>query len=471
MWRFLQRAFPILALAGVVNSASAFALLGRYDSWQVSRIGYNLPISDVAIGLLPDIGGPMNLGEEYRWNISPITYGFDESFLNYFGSKGTAAVTQAVAILNNLPAMSQMSSNLSEFPTDTRRVNYQASALGLTDLKTVALSYLLEELGLASPERYVFTLRARTEINNVVYYTVINRNFDPVTSNPSKYVNDVLYTYYIGEFPAPPVDFADAVEVQVDPLAFGFTAVVSLADGLWKSGIIGQGQFFTGLTRDDAGSLRYLYGGAGRWQNLNVENLLPGTTGSVQNSGDCPWCVVGGTNAVTTNVVVDLALRPGVDKLSFQQGRYDSMFGQFITVTNQYVDHYVTNYSLKTQNTQRVLTQPDILFAAADLGVDAGGNPIYMSRTDTSTWANNDALNGQTTLAGPGVIQPEVAIIFSKLGPYYYNVGPPFNYLDEGTGIPGFVVWGSFDGTTNAPVVYPDGVSIQDLEQQVLGGN
>ena len=31
-----------------------------------------------------------------------------------------------------------------------------------------------------------------------------------------------------------------------------------------------------------------------------------------------------------------------------------------------------------------------------------------------------------------------------------------------------YFVWASFDGTTNDPVVYPDGKSIQNLEKQIL---
>jgi hypothetical protein len=451
MSRFLQRAFLVLALAGAVNPASAFSLLGPYDTvYQVPAIGYN------PRGF--DIGGPMNLGEEYRWNIKTITYGFDESFLNYFGARGTAAVMQAVAILNNLPAMSQMSSNLSEFPTDTKRVNYQAGALGLLDLKSEALALLLEEMGMTSPERYAYTLRDErvVTVNGITTtnYLVIKRNFDPVTLNPSSHVNDVLYTYAIRAYTDPV--YEDAVEIQVDPLAFSYTAVVSAG--------YGSGEFYTGVTRDDVGGLRYLYGKSGRWANPNIENLIPGTTSSDQNSGDCPWCPVGGTNEVGT--VIDLALRPGVDKITFKLARYDSLFGLFITVTNEYTDTYYTNSTLKTQNTQRVLTQPDILFAAEDLGIKEKGLPILSRRTNTDGWVNNDPLNGQSTLAGPGVIQPQVVITFSKLGPYLVNQQP--SYLDEALADAG-QVWGSFDGTTNPPVVFPDGASIQELIQQVFG--
>jgi len=44
-------------------------------------------------------------------------------------------------------------------------------------------------------------------------------------------------------------------------------------------------------------------------------------------------------------------------------------------------------------------------------------------------------------------------------------LGPSF--IDELSATPDFV-WGSFDGTTNAPIVYPSGRSIVDMENQVL---
>jgi hypothetical protein len=469
MWRYLQRVLLVLALAGAANPASAFSLLGPNAGWQVVRIGYNLPFGPI------DIGGPMNTGEEYRWNTPTITYGFDQSFLSSFGARGTQAVMQAIAILNNLPPMSQLSSNLSEYPTDTKRINHRASALGLLDMKSHALTYLLEELGLASPERYVYTLRDRRVINNVTWYDVIMRSFDPTYTPtppfppnppPSRYVNDVLYTYHIDEFTAP-VDFADAIEDPVDPLAFTRGAVVSAGDGLWI-GWLGRGEYFTGLTRDDVGGLRYLYAGSGAWRNPNNENLIPGTTAG---QGDCPWCPVGGTNVVSTNTVVDLALRPGVDKITFQLMQHDSLFGAFITVTNQYQDRYYTNSALETQTAQRVLTQPDILFTAEDLGLDAFGNVYMIRRSSTAGWVNNDALNGQATWNGPGVIQPQVVISFSNLGPYFSNWAPgnAFSLLEAGA-FRGSL-WGSFDGTTNPPVIFPEGyINIEGLEQRVLTG-
>jgi hypothetical protein len=446
MLKRFQTILMAAMLVAVARPAAAFSLLGPFEAYQVPAIGYNTGGGD--------IGGPMNLGEEYRWNIRLINYGFDESFLNYFGSAGTAAVHQAIAILNAIPRLSRTSSNLTEFPLDTRGANFQASALNLLDLKSFALSLVVEELGLADPERYTWTLRDRRVITvggtSTTNYTVIMRNFDPVTLAPSRFVNGVLYTYTIVDITAPA--FADAFEVQADTLALGFSSVAG--------GALNFGQFYTGLTRDDIGGLRYVY----RNSNFNRESLAPGSTGSFFTS---PWTPVGsGTNTNTVNI----ALRPGIDQFVFRPARFDSLLGQFIVATNLYSDSFVTNNQVRTQRIQRSITAPDILFTAEDLGLDAGGVPVAIRRTTAAapTWINNNLLNGAANLAGPGVITPQIVIAFNKVGPFILNV-TPFS-LDElnNNGL-GFI-WGSFDGSTNAPVVYPIGTTIQDLESQVLGG-
>src|SRR5205814_9802520 len=99
---------------------------------------------------------------------------------------------------------------------------------------------------------------------------------------------------------------------------------------------LGVGEFYVGLTRDDVGGLRYIY----RPNNYNIENLIPGTTGSGGGSGGAPFSPAGGGG--TNSSAVDLALRPGVDHITFQQAKYDSVLGFFVTVTNNYQDKYVT---------------------------------------------------------------------------------------------------------------------------------
>jgi hypothetical protein len=447
MLRSIKQASLALAIIGAVNSASAFSMLGPVEAFQIERIGYNIQPP-----IFADIGGPMNLGEEYRFNLRTIYFGFDSSFKNYFGTNGMGEIRKAMAILNNLPPFSKMSANLAEFETDTRRVNFRASALGLIDLKSWALGAMMEELGLASPERYVWCLFARIE-PPPIDYNVIKRNFDPVTLTPSSYVNDTLYTYTIREFnPARPI--ADAVEIPVDPLAPQFTAVASTIDS-WLTFTLLSGDFFSGLTRDDVGGLRYLYSGKGPYVNFNVENLIVDAITNGLGSGGV-WTPAG------AGATVGMALRPGIDRIVLKEAKYDSTLGLFVAFTNNYKDTYVQNSRSLKQTYQRPIIQPDIIFGAADLGASVIG------RSGLTNWVNNSILNSQVALAGPGVIQTPVFIIFNKTGPFLLNVAP--DALDEATaGIQ--VRWGSFDGTTNEPVIYPVGTSIQAVEDQVLRGH
>jgi hypothetical protein len=79
MIRLFQKTFLLaLAIVGAGNGASGFSLLGPFDTWQTTAIGYNSP----GTFAFADIGGPMNRGEEYRWNERTITYGFDKSFVD-----------------------------------------------------------------------------------------------------------------------------------------------------------------------------------------------------------------------------------------------------------------------------------------------------------------------------------------------------------------------------------------------------
>src|SRR2546425_12391930 len=98
-------------LVGSTAFAYAFSLLGPLSTpattWQVQGIGYSLP---------GDIGNPVNVGEEYRWNVPSIVYAFDDSFLNFFGEQGVEAVESALAVINDLGPVSNFSPDLSEFP-------------------------------------------------------------------------------------------------------------------------------------------------------------------------------------------------------------------------------------------------------------------------------------------------------------------------------------------------------------------
>src|SRR6266404_4804702 len=96
-----SRLFAILGALTVLMlfaiRVEGFALLGPYMNWMAQTNGYRQP---------GDIGGPMDIGEGYRWNVPVVTYGFDQSFVDYFGSNGVAAVESAIQVLNDLPPAS-----------------------------------------------------------------------------------------------------------------------------------------------------------------------------------------------------------------------------------------------------------------------------------------------------------------------------------------------------------------------------
>lgn len=269
--RQLIKIFSWIALLAVsLQSARAYSLGGPIgnggDAWQVPVIGYGLP---------GDLLAPKNLGEEYRRNVPVLYYAYNANFLDYFGSNGPVAIDAAFAILNSLTNVDSYSSMLSEFPLETRQTKFEAQTLGLFDLKSMTLGMMMEQMGLATPERYTWTLHDRflepaTTCPAGEEYLVVMRNFD-FTSSPlnqlqySPYINDTLYTYNILEACTGPNPLAVTVPIAVDPLADTFTPVASLD--------IGYGDFYSGLTRDDVAGLRYLLS----TNNLNTE--LVGTGG------------------------------------------------------------------------------------------------------------------------------------------------------------------------------------------------
>src|ERR1700735_1077990 len=97
--RCLHQLCLVIFLAVAVQSASAFALLGPFAPWMTAPLAYQIPNA---------IGGPMIIGQGYRWNVPVITYGYDQSFLNFFGTNGVAAVEAAIQILNSLPPASRI---------------------------------------------------------------------------------------------------------------------------------------------------------------------------------------------------------------------------------------------------------------------------------------------------------------------------------------------------------------------------
>ena len=295
----------MVLLAASLPASWAFSLngpvgpgaVGQDSSWEIQALGFNTlsdlnPIS-VDFGVFD---GPKNLGEEYRCTAPVMYYACDATFLDYFGMSGMTAVEQAFAVLNNLTNVDNFSSDLSEFPLQSQAINYTAQAWGLIDMKSMTLTLLMEQLGLADAIRYTWVLHDRyqprsTTCPSNTLYLVVSRNFDLLTSMPagnaqfySPYVNNTLYTYKVFEYciavPPPTPLLAAAVAENVDPAEEYMNAPVASGVGIDAEGVGGangrlyQGGYYTGLTRDDVQGLRYLY-------STNNINFEPSAGGSV----------------------------------------------------------------------------------------------------------------------------------------------------------------------------------------------
>jgi hypothetical protein len=403
------------------NACQAFSLLGPYEDWMQTTNGFRWNVN-AAVN-----GGPMDLTAEYRWNVPVVTYAFDQSFLDYFGTNGVAAIERAIQMINDLPDASSVV--LTNFPQDSKGVNYSAQEMRLFDLTSVTLGVLVEQLGLASPAANSFVLRRYQRelfwpfcLEELCWFSwavpnfVLERNFDPETTTPTHWVNGLYYSGTIVDYGAR----AEMTTLQIDPTAIGFNAVADES--------FGAGEFYSGLTYDDIGGLRYLYA----TNNINFETLLPDVHGV-------------GTNA---NSFVNGAWRPGVNKVTFVRQQYDSVLGQGVPLTNQFSDIYFTNNQAATQQLQRIVTQPDFLFSVLDYDKDhIVGGPMVL-RNSATNWINLSALNSQVDMAGPGLIRPPGRISFTRMGAmvdvYEFSGNNAVYYVRSG--------WGYFNATNLQPI-------------------
>jgi len=183
-----------------------------------------------------------------------------------------------------------------------------------------------------------------------------------------------------------------------------------------------------------------------------VQNLVSWFTNYVFVTQPC---------TLVTNVINNYR---GIGKMQFVRvPDYDYLSGFFTQpITNQYTMVALTNGQYLTQTFQRVITTPDFVFRAQDLenGPNNPANGPASGRNINLNQANE--LAGH---AGPGTIDPTTTITLSEVGPDYVNtstfdlLGPSFADLR--------FIWGSFDGTTNAPIVYPNG-QVANLAAEAL---
>ena len=414
--RFRRALVAALVLLPIlfVQPAKGFALLGPYAEWMTETNGFTPN---------DEIGGPMNIDEGYRWNVPVVTYAFDSSFVDFFGSNGVAAVESAIHILNDLPAASQIDVN--SYPLDTTGVNFVAESTSLVDLKSTALFLLLQQLGLAQPTRFVYCVHDFSITNNAIIASILQRNFDPFSFAPSQFVNGVKFEYSLGAgFGNDGQFYIGTTSYPKDPSGEAFTAVADYGGFYYSE--LAAGNFYTGLTRDDVGGLRYLLA----TNNYKFEALLSDVHGAGTNAGS----------------YVNLALRAGVDKITFVRQDHDSLSGSaYVPVTNRFIDTYVNNKIVTHQQLERIVATPDIVFSVAP----SVAAPNGCARTGTSNWLNNSVLNGSPDLEGPGIIRPPINITFQHQVSAFADTG------DTQQSSASTIRWGSFDNSTNAPTDYP----------------
>lgn len=477
MLRLLRVLLLSTLLAAGSYSSLAYTLFGPLTAWQTHQLGYdvNAPFA---------LSGPMNIGEEYRWNVPTLYYGFTSDFLNYFGDRGAQEIDKAFQILNELPDVSTL--NINDYPAGSVRINHRAQAAGLTDLKSFALQQMIYDMGAGDPTRYVYCIRNRWIPSGCppILYHVIQRNFDPDTRTYSPYINGDLWTYTtILDTCTPPPDYALLTPEPVDPMQLlGYRhSPVTAYQTSWP---FIAGLYYTTLTRDDVAVLKELY----RKDNYNVERIPTGVTGGTNflGSGSSPWGIPPYylTNGTATNITggtngfVEPALRGGIGKITWKRADFDSLLGAFFTpMTNTYTETVIVNNRTISQGVQRLIQVPDVLFDAADLQGGDATQPIIGGTWVLSAWQNNDAINGIAGQSGPGNLVPGVGtapgftLVLNSVGPVWGNQWPGF--LSEADAITPnqFLLWGTFDGSTNAPIVYPIGTSIEAIEAQVLDGN
>jgi len=211
----------------------------------------------------------------------------------------------------------------------------------------------------------------------------------------------------------------------------------------------------------------------------SVTNVLPVVI--LANTGTIPQFFV--FNEVTTftnfTYLVNLvncgtntvAVRQGIEHLTFIRRDFDPLLGTtWDPITNFYHLTAVTNVPI-VQTLRRIVTQPDILFTTGDLL--AGPEVMLAFNEFTRSTPNfNSVATGQP---GPGTIAPGVVFTFNDVGPFFENGGPYFKAIGGVFGAGGTpdtnslqsFQWGSFDGSTNAPILYPSSASLADLEAEL----
>jgi len=260
--------------------------------------------------MIDDLGGPKHIKEFYRWNTPHLVYGFDREFVRFFGEEGILAVNDAMRVLNDFfqPQDGQYS-GVSELDLmrhgfggnySTYWLNVTAKNENLMDIKSLVLGMMVNYLGLGNPYRHMFSTTNAwyadpLNAGSVVFGTTL-KNFDPITLQPTDWVNGDQYAYRLihnqvpGFLPDPTANAGagnvagvtlDMEEYTNSDTVNTYSAVSAIVDafygntdlvwtrvpsrygfGIYYDGLNAMGGSYKprhALTYDDAGGLKYMY--------------------------------------------------------------------------------------------------------------------------------------------------------------------------------------------------------------------
>lgn len=401
----MNRFVLVLLLASGLQAVRAYDLAGPLanggDSWQTAELGYGGQY------------GPKNLAEEFRRNTPVLYYAFDANFYDYFGVDGANGVSGAFDVMNSLTNVDKYSKSLNEFPLQSRHVNYQAQALGLVDLKSYTLGLMMLQMGLGDPIQYSWTLRSRTgtPCPQGMSYTVIQRNFD-TTSSPtnqvqySPYVNDILYSYTITELCTPAVAFT--VPFSVDPLAAAYAPIASSSPN--------YGDYFTGITRDDAAGLRYIYStnnvnwevpfaeSLGLSTNTSFQEVFPVSLTASNATSVSPIQVINGT-IYGTSSYADLVNFAQTNNPAALAAAYPGL--QFTVLSNYFALVTVTNVvSYYTNQVGSPLNSPTLIIKKVPTQQVVEYFTYRFDNIITNLYSTTTTATNQTITIGPNIGAP-----------------------------------------------------------------
>ena len=304
----MKKLISIIAFTVMTLPSQAFVLMGPSDpTATVNELTLMWPGSTgVSSANVNDFlyGTPKDKFRFFRLNTPYLTYGFHESFVQYFGAEGVVAIDESMRVVNDFFIPEDGSySGMSDldlikhgfsgnFATWWR--NQTAANENLIDLKSLTLGMVVNRLGLGNPHRYAFTAYGvdttdTATTSQAIFRTKLN-NYDPLTLEQTDRINDIQYSYRLihthpagtavtvanvtamvmdmEEFTSSTEDHTYSSVAAIQDAFYGNTSIVwtqppsKFGFGIYYDGLNAMGGMYQprhALTYDDAGGLKYLY--------------------------------------------------------------------------------------------------------------------------------------------------------------------------------------------------------------------